>query len=546
MIVLILMGLLPVILGCQDRQETSGSNETASINQYGGVYHKALHHDPPTLDPALATGLYDESLMPQIFDGLVQFDTNLNVIPSVAKSWEATHDGLVWTFYLRQDVTFHNGRKVTAEDFVYSFTRLIAPQTKSPRTWLFRRVKGAAAFRDGKADTIDGLRALEPYTLQITLSEPDAPFIRMLGVAQAKVVPREEVERQNMAFGRHPVGTGPFRFVDWTPGKAITLQANEAYFEGRPFLDQVSYRIFPGGDREAILAAFEKGEVYDAELSLPERHRLIGDSRFQLFRRPVLATLFLWLNAQEGPLSHLKVRQAINLAINREFIYHEVRQKRDVLARGILPPGMPGYNPELSSYAYNPERARLLLAEAGYPDGKGLAPIELWNSATPDLVRAENAAIKRDLQQIGITIELKTAKNWKHFKTKILGKLPGAIYRSSWHSDFPDPDYFLFLLFHSGSANNYSHYSNSEVDRLLAQAQIEVDYLHRLELYRKAEQIIIADVPSINLVHYAFEHLFQPYVRGITLNALGTHYIAMKEIWLDTTHHAYPKLATSK
>ena len=238
---------------------------------------------------------------------------------------------------------------------------------------------------------------------------------------------------------------------------------------------------------------------------------------------------------RDGPLSNHKVRQAINYAINREAINSTIRQNRFVQARGILPLGMPGYNPDLGGYPYNLARARQLLAEAGHPEGKDLPPLELWTSATTATALQEHEAIKRDLEHLGLKVELFTAESWQHYKTAVLGKRPGAMYRYGWFADFPDPDNFLFSLFHSQSPSNYGHYSNPAVDRLLEQARSEGDYLKRIELYRQIEALIMADAPVVNLVYYTYETLFQPYVQGIELNALGERYIPMKKIWLDAT-----------
>jgi peptide/nickel transport system substrate-binding protein/oligopeptide transport system substrate-binding protein len=470
-----------------------------------------------------------------VFNGLVQFDANLNVVPCIAKSWEASRDGLVWTFHLRQGVKFHHGREVQADDFVYTFTRILDPRTASPRVWLFARVQGAQRFRAGEAESVEGLQALDAYTLRITLSQPYAPFINLLGMTQAQVLPREEVERLGAEFGRRPVGTGPFRFVNWVAGEEITLEANESYFEGRPFLDRLHYRIMP--NPQDTLAKFEQGALEDVDLTGQEGTPLSSDARFRFVRKPLLATLFLGLDTRHGPLSNRKVRQAISYAINREAISSSVRQNRHVQAHGILPLGMPGSNPDLAGYTYDPSRARQLLAEAGYPEGKDLPPLELWTSATSAGSRQENEMIKKDLERLGLKVELQQVKEWKQYKVQVLGKLPGAMYRVSWFADFPDPDNFLFPLFHSQSPDNYANYSNSEVDRLLEQARSEGDYLKRIQLYRQAEALIMADAPVVNLVYYTFETLFQPYVQGIELNALGERYIPMHKIWLDATSH---------
>jgi peptide/nickel transport system substrate-binding protein/oligopeptide transport system substrate-binding protein len=479
-----------------------------------------------------------------IFDGLVQLDPNLNVVPCIAKSWEASRDGLVWTFYLRQGVKFHHGREVHADDFVYTFTRVLDPLTASPRAWLFERVQGAAKFRAGEAERVEGLQALDAYTLQITLSQPYAPFITLLGMPQAKVVPSEEVQRLGADFGRRPVGAGPFRFVHWMAGEAITLEAHEAYFEGRPFLDRLHYRIMT--NYQSILAEFEKGALEDVDLTLtsPEGTPLSRDPRFRFVRKPLLTTAFVWLNTSHGPLRQREVRQAINYAIDREAMISTIRQNRHVQARGILPLGMPGYSPDLAGYVYDLSRARQLLAQAGYPEGKDLPPLELWTSSKNTAILLEQEAIKRDLERLGIRVELLRAENWEQYKTEVLGKRLEAMYRYSWFADFPDPDNFLFSLFHSQGSDNHANYSNPAVDHLLEQARSEGDYLKRIELYRQAEALIMADAPVVNLMYYTGEYLFQPYVQGIELNALGARYIPMKKIWLDATPRV--SLATPK
>lgn len=537
---LCISGVLFCVVGCRESQkkDKEPAPQAPARNKYGGVYHRPLEQEPLTLDPALVTDRYAVAIVQQVFDGLVQFDADLNVIPSLAKTWSASPDGLVWTFQLRQGVKFHHGREVTAEDFVYSLTRLVDPKTAAPRARLFEHIQGAKQLITGESSRLEGLRAVDRYTLEITLSQPYTPFITMLGIAQPKVVPREEVERLGPEFGRHPVGTGPFRFVNWIAGQEITLAAYENYFEGRPFLGRLQYRIL--GNAQNILTEFEHGRLEETELPAQDRQRLIDHPRFQFFRKPFLATLFLWINTHEGPLSHPKVRQAINYAIDREMINNTIRKKSVVQAHGILPLGMPGHNPDLQGYPYDVLRARQLLAEAGYPAGKGFPPLEIWTSTAARTALLEHEEIKRNLEHLGLAVELKTADSWKHFQTTIVGKRPGALYRYAWFADFPDPDNFLSVLFHSQSPNNYANYKNPEVDQLLEQAQRESNDVKRIQIYRRAEALIVADAPTVNLVYYTLERLFQPYVRGIALNALGEPYIPMKKIWLDTSHHDFP------
>jgi peptide/nickel transport system substrate-binding protein/oligopeptide transport system substrate-binding protein len=464
---------------------------------------------------------------------LVQVDGKLGLRPALARFWQASQDGRVWTFQLRPGVRFHHGRELTADDVVYSFTRLLEPQNRSPSFRLFMRVQGADAFRAGTADHVAGFEVLDPYTLRITLSEPYALFIHHLVMTAAKIVPRDEVEQLGEVFGQHPVGTGPFRLVRWEPDASIVLEAYPDHFRRRPYLDQLHFRIFPRSKLKAALAAFEQGELEETQLPVQVRQRLLNEPHYRVVRQPLLATLFLLLDTQPGPLHHPQVRQAINYAINREAINGTLRQGYSRTASGILPFGMPGYNFDLHGYPYDPEHARRLLAEAGYPNGQGLGPLELWTSVESDIAKAEHTAVKRALEQLGLTVQLRTASSWTQYKREIIGKRPGGIYRYAWYADFADPYNFLYTLFHSTSPGNYTNYANPQVDRLLDQAQRELDQRKRLALYRQAESLIMEDAPTVNLVYYAMERLFQPYVRGIEVQALGEHFTPMHPVWLD-------------
>jgi len=205
------------------------------IPSIGGIYRKPLEFNPKTLDPALSIDQYAVTVIQQIFDGLVQFDKNLNIIPAIARSWKVSSDGLTYTFYLREGVRFHNGREVTAEDFVYSFTRILDPETKSSSSDFFVHVLGAKEYLDKKAKDVKGLISLDKYTLKILLSKPYSPFLSILAMKGSKVVPKEVIEKLGIDFGRSPVGTGPFKFVSMKEGDEIVLEANPHYFEGRPF-----------------------------------------------------------------------------------------------------------------------------------------------------------------------------------------------------------------------------------------------------------------------------------------------------------------------
>lgn len=498
----------------------------------GGIYRRALFRPPESLDPARATSVYASTVMHQVFDGLVEFDGEQGVRPGLATFWHASQDGRVWTFQLRQGVRFHHGREMTAEDVIYSFTRLLDPQRRSPRSWIFSRVQGAKAFRAGDVDHVSGFESLDRYRLRITLAEPYAPFIHLLSIMAAKIVPRDEVLRLGDDFGRHPVGTGPFRLMTWD-GDGIRLQAHDAYFGQPPYLEQLHFRIFPKGALRDAFDAFQRGELEETKIPGPERQRLLKESGHHFVEKPLLATLFLLLDTQAGPLQDPRVRQAINYAIDRERINATIRKGRFQTARGILPRGMPGYNFTMTGYPYDAERALRLLAEAGYPGGKGLRPLELWSSSTSETARAEHAAIKRALEQIGLTVHVRTASSWSAYKHDVIGKRPGGMYRYAWYADFAEPSNFLYTLFHSSSPGNYIHYANPEVDQLLDTAQREIDPQKRKRLYQQAEALIMQDAPTVNIVYYDIERLFQSYVKGLDVRSMSASITRMEYLWLD-------------
>jgi peptide/nickel transport system substrate-binding protein/oligopeptide transport system substrate-binding protein len=358
------------------------------------VYRRPLGHDPATLDPARIRDMYGISVAQQLFDGLVQFDQSLAVAPALAEFWKSSRDGLTWTFSLRKRVRFHHGREVTATDVVYSFTRLLDPKTQSGAADVFVTVKGAREFREGRARSVSGLAALDRYTVRVTLTEPLTPFIAALAEGHAKIVPREVVERLGDGFGTQPVGTGPFRFVRWTRGGEIVLEANPDYHAGPPALARLVYRIFPGENLLAMYEEFRRGDLEDSPVPNADYRRIVGSSAHTYVKRPLFSVRFYGFNLRSKPLDDGRVRRAFVHAVDRAAVIDDVFFGRHQLARGILPPGTGG-NPRLRGYGFDPQRARDLLAEAGYPGGRGLAPIAVWSSVKDRVLqRAEELIVE--------------------------------------------------------------------------------------------------------------------------------------------------------
>ena len=507
------------------------AQDRKGVGERAVVYRRPLGNDPATLDPARINDVYSRSVAQQLFDGLVQFDQTLTIAPALAQFWKSSRDGLTWTFMLKKGVRFHHGREVTADDVIYSFTRILAPKTRSGAADLFANIKGAQEFREGRASHVSGLAALDRYTVQITLSEAFAPFVSVLAVGHAKILPRELVEQQGEVFGSQPTGTGPFRFVRWDHGKEIVLAANPDYFDGPPKITRLVYRIFPGEDFMAMYEELQRGRLEDSPVPTQDYRRIVNSTVYQHVKRPMFSVRFYGFNTRLKPLDDRRIRQAVIQAIDRTAVIDEIFLGRHVSARGVLPPGTQGFNPKLRGYAYDPQKARELLAEAGYPGGRGLPPIAFWSSVRERVV-TEHEQIRRDLEAAGIKPEFHYETNWPTF-ARMLGEKKLPVFLYAWYADVPDPDNFLTELFHSRSPRNFFGYASPAIDDLLARARNERDALRRVELYRRAEQAIIDDAPIIPFWHYTYERVFQPYVRSVEVNGLGDPYIPLRKIWLD-------------
>jgi len=509
----------------------SQQKEVATGPKHGGSYRRALANNPSTLDPAQLTDTYGHTVANQIFDCLVQYDGTLMIVPAIAQSWKASRDGLTWTFFLRKGVKFHNGREVEADDVVYSFTRLVDPKTRSSAAEIFTKIKGAKEFAEARRKTVEGLRSVDRYTVQIELVEASAPFVASLAIGYAKIVPREVVQEYGPMFGSQPVGTGPFKFVVWKKDERIVLDANQDYYGGRPYVDRLEYRIFTGHQTEQMLASFERGELEDTTVPTAALHRAQTDKRYRFVSRPILGVRFLGFNTTHGVLANRFVRQAFIHAIDREALVQDVYVNRYKAAQAFLPPGTYGYDPDFQPYPYDPKRAESLLAKAGYPGGAGLPVIQVWSNPRSEAIEQEHESIRNYLANAGIRVEFRYHTNWPEFKAMVgAGKL--SIFRWGWIADVPEPDNFLYNLFHSRGRTNLTRYQNPVVDGLLDKARAEQVYLKRVELYRQAEKLIMEDAPVIPLNYYSYERLFQPYVQNIEVSALGDPYIPMRKIWL--------------
>ncbi len=481
----------------------------------GYLYYR-LNTNPTTLDPALITDVMGGGIAAKIFNGLVRFNENLDIIPDIARSWGLSPDQKTYTFHLRKGVKFSTGREVTAQDFRYSFERVLTPKTKAPLTWILDKIEGASAFLAGKAKSVTGIRVIDDHTLVLKLEKPFGPFISLLAMSTAYVVPREEVERLGQDFGTHPVGSGPYRLAEWKHGQNLMLTARDDYFGGRPLLKGISYRVIPE-DLTAVME-FETGGFDVFLIPQAEYQHYTRDTKWTglVYGKPGLDSYYLGLNCTRPPFDDLRVRRAVNLAIDRQRILNTVFEKRGLLATGPVPPGLWKYHegPRSSEgYDYDPEKAKRLIREAGAA-GK---QIKIFISSDPEVIDIVEV-IQNYLLQSGLQPEI-IQRDWSALKNAVDKGEPDAFWLS-WWADYPDPENFLYPLFHSasvGPAGNRSRCIDPGLDRLIETAQGTVDEKKRYHLYREAEDRIIKNAPWVFMWHRADYYVIQPWVKDFRI-----------------------------
>lgn len=492
-----------------------------------------------TLDPAYAKSQTLIWPVHQLFNGLVQMDSALNVQPSVARRWEISDDGRTYTFHLRDDVYFHDsrvfpggeGRKVTAADFVYSMERIMDPATASPGAWIFNNL-----------DTTRGPKAVNDSTLKIYLKKRFPAFLGLLTMKYCSVVPREAVEYYGDEFGHHPVGTGPFRFKMWREGEKLIFRKNPDYFERDargnrlPYLDAVAISFIT--DKQSEFLEFIKGNLdFLSGLSPANKDELLTRSgrlnpkykgEIKLYTQPYLNTEYLGFlvdtsleKVQNSAVKNRKVRQAINYGFDRKKMMKYLRNNIGTPANeGFLPKGLPAFSPDsLEGYSYNPDKARELLREAGYPNGEGLQEITL---TTTDDYRDLCEFIQHQLSEIGIdiAIEISTGATFRDMvaNSRLL------FFRGSWIADYPDSENYLALFYSrnfSPGGPNYTHFSNPRYDSLYETALNTMDPSRRQNLYRQMNRMIIEHAPIVPLYYDQVVRFTHTHVKNLGSNPMN-------------------------
>ena len=451
----------------------------AQVKQ-GGSMTVTYKDDVSTLDPAIGYDWQNWSMIKSLFDALMDYKPGTTeLVPDLAESYTISDDGLTYTFKLRPGVTFHNGRTMTAKDVKYSLERVVNPATQSPGAGFFAAIEGFDAASAGDAQDLEGVQVVDDSTVKIVLSRPDATFLHVMALNFASVVPSEEAEKYGADFGKHPVGTGAFKLTEWTLGQRLVFERNPDYYQaGLPRLDQIVFEV--GQEPIVALLRLERGEVDIAGDGIPPAKFLEtkNDPKFKdlIVEGSQLHTGYITLNVKMKPFDNLKVRQAVNMAINKDRIVRIING-RAVPANQPLPPLMPGYDKDYKGFSYDPEKAKALLAEAGFADG---FETELFVANTDPQPRIAQA-IQQDLAGIGIKAEIKSLAQANVIAAGGEEDQAPMIWSGgmAWIADFPDPSNFYGPILGCGGAVpggwNWSWYCNEDLDARAVKADSMAD-----------------------------------------------------------------------
>jgi peptide/nickel transport system substrate-binding protein/oligopeptide transport system substrate-binding protein len=464
-------------------------------------------YDPRSLDPALSTDVPTGRAVAYLFDGLTRFTPDGQVVPGLATSWETSPDGSVYTFHLRRGVTFTDGTPFVARQVLKSWQRVLDPKVRGGRGWPLYPIRGAKEYADGKATSIEGMAAPNDSTVVVTLKEPFAIFPKLLAMPVATIAP----DRIPANFGEHPVGTGPWRLIEWKHDDYLLFAPNKSYWGGPPRADSLKARII--SEPSTAVAEFQSGNVDVLQVPQGEIRDWQEDSerRKLLLPTPSLELVYVAINTTRGPLRDIRVRQALNYAVDKKIIVRNLIAGSGDLAAGVIPYSLPGSDKTRIGYGFDTLRARQLLREAGYPNGIDL---ELWTSTTPIYVRIAET-LQGYLALSGIRAKLVQRESAAAREAARKGQ--ADLFVKDWYADYPDAENFLYPLLHSsnkGVGGNVSYYSNAQYDSLVSTARRELDEAKRVELYRQADDLQFREAPMIYLYFYSELTAVQPWVKG--------------------------------
>lgn len=511
---------------------------TGPERQHAQVFRYNSTNSLATLDPAFAKSQEVIWAVKQLYNTLVEPDSNLEIRPSLAKQWHISDDHLTYTFDLRTDVYFHNsdifpggkGRRMTAQDVVYSLRRIMDPATASPGAWIF----------NGKLSIDSGFRALNDSTFQLHLYRPFHPVMGILSMQYCSIVPHEAIEKYGKDFRNHPCGTGPFRFFYWDEGQALVLHRNPGYFEkdstGRrlPYLDAVQVSFLDSKAAEFLL--FRQGQLdfmndidasfKDEVLTKQGRLRKEWEGKIVLDKHPYLNTEYLGFLTdsnntlvKSSPLRLKKVRQAVNYGFDRTKMMTYLRNGIGTAATaGFVPAGLPSFSTtKVKGYTFDPAKTRQLLKEAGFPEGKGMPVLRLLT--IPIYADLANY-VANQLQDAGIRIQVEVVQ--KSLLLEQTAKSQALFFRASWIADYPDAESYLAMFYSRNPAPpNYTRYSNPAFDKLYERALEESNDSLRYAMYQDMDNMVMEDAAVVPLFYDEAIHLVQPGISGFSGNGMN-------------------------
>ncbi len=475
--------------------------------------------DPLTLDPAVSGEATSHGYIRQLFSGLVRLDAELEPAPDIAWRWEVSDDGRTYTFHLRVNVFFHDGRRVKAGDIKYSWERALNPDTGSQTAAIYLGdIVGASEVLAGYSEEISGLKVIGDYTLEVTIDEPKSYFLSKLTYVTTFVVDRDNVAEGDK-WWRLPNGTGPFKLRQWDENSLLVLERNEFYYDDLVDVDLVVFHLWAG----MPMNMYETGQIDVTGVSFAYIDKVsdkAGDFYQDLVVIPELSFYYIGFNYSKPPFDDAIIRRAFSQAVNKDKLASLVFKDMMQPADGILPPGMPGFNENLLGLDFDINEAKELIAASSYGDVSNLPPITITTSGWGGQISQELEAIIYEWRlNLGVEVEVRQLEP-EVFLYNLLEE-KDEMYYMGWIADYPHPQNFLEVLFSSGSEYNYGEYANPEVDALLRMAGIEQDSTLSLELYQQIEQKLVSDAACIPLWFGQNYALIKPYVKGYELNPLG-------------------------
>ena len=477
--------------------------------------------DSVGLDPALETDGESFKVCDNIYETLVTFrPENTEVMPGLAESWEVSEDRMTWTFHLRRNVTFHDGTPFNADAVVFSLGRQFMADHP------FHRVEGAYQYWNSMSmsDIVRDVRKGDSHTVEIELKRPNAPFLSNLAMNFCAIASPTAVRKWGDDYPRHPAGTGPFRFVQWVKDDRVVLERNPDYWGPPPRLDRLIFRSIP--ENSVRLIALTQGAIDGMDNLVPDFiPNIKSDPNLQLLSQAGMNVGYLAMNMDRPPFHLMKVRHAVNHAINKQALVDNLYQGLALPAVNPIPPTLWSYHEGIVGYAYDPERARRLLAEAGYAEG---FETTLWAMPVPRPYMPQPLkiaqAIQADLKEVGIEAQI-VSFEWGTYLDKV-GRGQHDMALLGWTGDNGDPDNFLYVLLDKSAAeppaNNIAFYRSEPLHKILVEAQREVDIARRTALYRQAQEIVHRDAPWVPLVHAAQTAAFKKSVVGYRLHPTGS------------------------